>query len=171
MGYPLYLTCTSGLLVNFTDSSDLRKKASNKQNHFKYDENKSLSGSFTKRTCPNCKFEGAYGSMWNCGTSLNPTDYDPNQLGQETPVLRHYHWYRHLKHSEWLPPVRTGSHKGTCMIQRNEKSGGSCNHARRRLQPRAWRETSTGAVMALRTGSQKVKMYVWLRAHRLYVST
>ena len=80
-----------------------------------------LADRYIKGTCPNCKYEGAYGDQCeNCGTSLSPTDLinPKSTLTDETPVLRPTtHWYLPLeKHSEWLSKwLDEGIYKGKQM--------------------------------------------------------
>ena len=141
-----------------------------------------LADRYIKGTCPNCKYEGAYGDQCeNCGTSLSPTDLinPKSTLTDETPVLRPTtHWYLPLeKHSEWLSKwLDEGIYKGKQMHDPKEWKNhvlGQCKSwIDGGLQPRAMtRDLDWGVdVPQELEGSLGKKLYVWLDAPIGYIS-
>ena len=141
-----------------------------------------LADRYIKGTCPNCKYEGAYGDQCeNCGTSLSPTELinPKSTLTDETPVLRPTtHWYLPLeKHSEWLSKwLDEGIYKGKQMHDPKEWKNhvlGQCKSwIDGGLQPRAMtRDLDWGVdVPQELEGSLGKKLYVWLDAPIGYIS-
>ena len=141
-----------------------------------------LADRYIKGTCPNCKYEGAYGDQCeNCGTSLSPTDLinPKSTLTDETPVLRPTtHWYLPLeKHSEWLSKwLDEGIYKGKQMHDPKEWKNhvlGQCKSwIDGGLQPRAMTRDLDWGVDVPREleGSLGKKLYVWLDAPIGYIS-
>lgn len=141
-----------------------------------------LADRYIKGTCPNCKFEGAYGDQCeNCGTSLNPTDLiNPvSMLSGETPVLKATtHWYLPLEnHSKWLSTwLEKGELDGKIVHDPSEWKNhvlGQCKSwIEGGLQPRAMtRDLEWGVdVPQELPGAKGKKLYVWLDAPIGYIS-
>ena len=141
-----------------------------------------LADRYIKGTCPNCKFEGAYGDQCeNCGTSLNPTDLinPKSTLTNETPVLKATtHWYLPLEnHSAWLTEwLEKGEFNGKKVHDpaewKNHVLGQCKSWIEGGLQPRATtRDLDWGVdVPQELPGAEGKKLYVWLDAPIGYIS-
>lgn len=149
-----------------------------------YDEaaNQFLADRYIMGTCPNCRFEEAYGDQCEqCGSTLSPTELikPKSRLSGAEPILKETtHWYLRLDEmeqwlKEWISKGLDGDNKqhnpedwknhviGQCM---SWLDGG--------LQERAMtRDLDWGVdVPQDIAGAQGKKLYVWLDAPIGYIS-
>lgn len=131
-----------------------------------------LADRYIKGTCPNCRFESAYGDQCErCGTSLSPDELiNPvSTLSGNAPIKKKTkHWYLPLnKHEDWLRNWILNEHQndwkanvlGQC---KSWLDGG--------LQPRAvTRDLDWGVKVPLADAEGKV-LYVWFDAPIGYIS-
>ena len=131
-------------------------------------------------TCPNCKYEEAYGDQCeSCGTSLNPTDLiDPKStLSGKTPILKTTsHWYLPMeRHEGWLKEwILKGELDGKQQHDpskwRKQVVGQCMSWIDSGLRPRAMtRDLDWGVKVPLPNAEGKV-LYVWLDAPIGYIS-
>ncbi|NNF02180.1 MAG: methionine--tRNA ligase, partial [Bacteroidia bacterium] len=142
------------------------------EQYFDVEANMFLADRYIKGTCPNCKFEEAYGDQCeNCGRSLSPQDLiDPkSQLSGSSPIRKETrHWYLPLDKIQeaWLEKwidSKEGHWKknvfGQCKSWLNEG-----------LNPRAvTRDLDWGVKVPVEDGEGKV-LYVWFDAPIGYIS-
>ena len=141
-----------------------------------------LADRYIKGTCPNCKYEEAYGDQCeNCGTTLSPTQLiNPiSTLSNEKPILKKTkHWYLPLdKYEDWLNEwITEGTVDGNQLHDPKEWKNhviGQCKSwLDTGLEKRAMtRDLSWGVdVPQDIEGSEGKKLYVWMDAPIGYVS-
>ncbi len=122
-------------------------------------------------TCPNCKFQEAYGDQCeNCGSSLSPSELiNPRStLSGDKPVLKDTkHWYLPLNaYEKWLSKWILEDHK-----EWKPNVYGQCKSwIDNGLQPRAvTRDLDWGVPVPLSDAEGKV-LYVWFDAPIGYIS-
>lgn len=150
------------------------------EQYFDQEAQQFLADRYIKGTCPNCKYEEAYGDQCeNCGRTLNPTDLinPKSTLSGATPVLRETsHWYLPLnEHEDWLRNwIEKGELNGKKIHNPSEWKKqviGQCKSwIDGGLQPRAMtRDLDWGVKVPLENADGKV-LYVWLDAPIGYIS-
>lgn len=123
-------------------------------------------------TCPNCKFENAYGDQCeSCGSSLSPSDLiNPRSaLSGEKPILKQTrHWYLPLnEYEEWLSEWIVKGHKNDW---KTNVYGQCKSWIDQGLNPRAvTRDLDWGVPVPVEGGEGKV-LYVWFDAPIGYIS-
>lgn len=148
--------------------------------YFDQEAQQFLADRYIKGTCPNCKYEEAYGDQCeNCGRTLNPTDLinPKSTLSGSTPVLRETsHWYLPLNdHEGWLRNwIEKGELNGRQVHNPSEWKKqviGQCKSwIDGGLQPRAMtRDLDWGVQVPLENAEGKV-LYVWLDAPIGYIT-
>jgi methionyl-tRNA synthetase len=139
-----------------------------------YDEQEGifLADRYIIGTCPNCKYENAYGDQCErCGTSLSPRELiNPRStVSGKTPVLRETtHWYFPLdKYEAWLKEWLIEGHQSDWKVN----VYGQCKSwIDQGLQPRSiTRDLDWGVPVPLPSASGKV-LYVWFDAPIGYIS-
>jgi len=150
------------------------------EQYFDEEAQQFLADRYIKGTCPNCKYEEAYGDQCeNCGRTLNPTDLinPKSTLSGATPALRETsHWYLPLNnHEEWLRNwIEKGELEGKQVHNPSEWKKqviGQCKSwIDGGLQPRAMtRDLDWGVKVPLEGAEGKV-LYVWLDAPIGYIT-
>ena len=150
------------------------------EQYFDQEAQQFLADRYIKGTCPNCKYEEAYGDQCeNCGRTLNPTDliHPKSTISGSEPVLKETsHWYLPLnEHEEWLRNwIEKGELNGKQIhdpSQWKKQVIGQCKSwIDGGLQPRAMtRDLDWGVKVPLEGAEGKV-LYVWLDAPIGYIS-
>jgi len=138
-----------------------------------YDEQNQqfLADRYIMGTCPNCKFDEAYGDQCErCGSSLSPSELiDPRStLSGNKPILKETkHWYLPLEEYEkWLSEWILNEHK-----EWKPNVYGQCKSwLDNGLQPRAvTRDLDWGVPVPVEGAEGKV-LYVWFDAPIGYIS-
>lgn len=139
-----------------------------------YDEQEQtyLADRYIQGTCPNCRYEKAYGDQCErCGTSLSPKDLiNPvSALSGKSPVLKETkHWFLPLqKYEGWLREWILEGHKADW---KSNVYGQCKSWLDQGLQPRAMtRDLDWGVKVPLPDSEGKV-LYVWFDAPIGYIS-
>ncbi len=138
-----------------------------------YDEknNQFLADRYIVGTCPNCKFDGAYGDQCeNCGTALSPRELinPKSTISGENPVLKETkHWYLPLdQYEDWLKEWLLEGHQ-----EWKPNVYGQCKSwITQGLKPRAMtRDLNWGIKVPIADAAGKV-LYVWFDAPIGYIS-
>lgn len=138
-----------------------------------YDEkNKQfLADRYIVGTCPNCKFDGAYGDQCeSCGTALSPRELinPKSTISGENPILKETkHWYLPLDQYEgWLKEWLLAGHQ-----EWKPNVYGQCKSwITQGLKPRAMtRDLDWGIKVPIANAEGKV-LYVWFDAPIGYIS-
>ncbi len=152
------------------------------EQYFDLEAGQFLADRYIKGTCPNCKFEEAYGDQCeNCGSSLSPTEliHPQSTLSGSTPELRKTtHWYLSLdKYEEWLREwITTGFVDGNQVHDPGEWKNhvlGQCKSwLDGGLQARSMtRDLDWGVDVPQEIpGAEGKKIYVWMDAPIGYIS-
>lgn len=138
-----------------------------------YDEkNKEfLADRYIMGTCPNCKFEEAYGDQCErCGTSLSSTDLinPKSTISGEQPILKATkHWYFPLdQYEDWLREWILVEHK-----EWKPNVYGQCKSwIDQGLQPRAMTRDLDWGIKVPIEGAEGKVLYVWFDAPIGYIS-
>ena len=138
-----------------------------------YDEknNQFLADRYIVGTCPNCKFDGAYGDQCeNCGTALSPRELinPKSTISGENPILKETkHWYLPLdQYEDWLKEWLLEGHQ-----EWKPNVYGQCKSwITQGLKPRAMtRDLDWGIKVPVADAEGKV-LYVWFDAPIGYIS-
>ncbi len=138
-----------------------------------YDEknNQFLADRYIVGTCPNCKFDGAYGDQCeNCGTALSPRELinPKSTISGENPILKETkHWYLPLdQYEDWLKEWLLEGHQ-----EWKPNVYGQCKSwITQGLKPRAMtRDLNWGIKVPIADAAGKV-LYVWFDAPIGYIS-
>ncbi len=138
-----------------------------------YDEknNQFLADRYIVGTCPNCKFDGAYGDQCeSCGTALSPRELinPKSTISGENPILKETkHWYLPLdQYEDWLKEWLLEGHQ-----EWKPNVYGQCKSwITQGLKPRAMtRDLDWGIKVPVADAEGKV-LYVWFDAPIGYIS-
>ena len=160
----------SEFFKNLSDQGVFDEKSN--QQYYDDKEKQFLADRYIIGTCPNCKFDEAYGDQCeNCGTSLSPDELiDPKSaLSGDKPILRETkHWYLPLNNYEdWLKEWLIKGHKSDW---KSNVYGQCKSWIDNGLQPRAvTRDLDWGIPVPVEGGEGKV-LYVWFDAPIGYIS-
>ncbi len=159
----------AGMFKKMYDDGKFTEKTSEQY----YDEkNKQfLADRYIVGTCPNCKFDGAYGDQCeSCGTALSPRELinPKSTISGENPILKETkHWYLPLdKYEDWLKEWLLAGHQ-----EWKPNVYGQCKSwITQGLKPRAMtRDLDWGIKVPLADAEGKV-LYVWFDAPIGYIS-
>lgn len=167
---PIHHKTAQDFFERLNNNGDLEIKESEQY----YDEEAKifLADRFIKGTCPNCKYENAFGDQCEkCGKSLSPEELiNPvSTLSGKPPVKKiTKHWYLPLnKHEEFLREWVLNNHKDDW---RPNVVGSVKSWIDAGLQPRAvTRDLDWGVKLPLKNENSKV-LYVWFDAPIGYIS-
>lgn len=167
---PIHHKTAQDFFEHLNNNGDLEIKES--EQYFDEEAKIFLADRFIKGTCPNCKYENAFGDQCEkCGKSLSPEELiNPiSTLSGKPPVKKiTKHWYLPLnRHEDFLREWVLNNHKDDW---RPNVVGSVKSWIDAGLQPRAvTRDLDWGVKLPLKNENSKV-LYVWFDAPIGYIS-